>query len=102
MKKQNDTQGAWYEQQANYFNSAVGYYALELLDEAETELNKIDPSVSINSIPVLALRLGIAYSRRDWNKMKTLARQLFLLEPENPKWPYSDGYATAKIDSNQI
>jgi hypothetical protein len=46
MKNQNDGQEAWYEQQANYFDSAVGYYSLELLDEAETELNRIDPSVS--------------------------------------------------------
>ena len=31
--------------------------------------------------------------------MKGLARQLYLLEPSNPKWPFSDGYAAAKIDS---
>ena len=70
----------------------------------ETELNKIDPAISINSVSVLALQLGIAYGRKDWNKMKTLARQLFLLEPGNPKWPYSHGFATAKLiqTENQI
>jgi hypothetical protein len=88
------------QQQANYFDSAVGYYELELLDESEAELNKIDPSISVNSIPILTLRVAIAYSRRDWNKMKALSRQLHLLEPSNPKCPYSDGYAAAKIDSN--
>jgi hypothetical protein len=69
-----------------------------MLDEAEAELNKI--AVAADSVPVIALRLGIAYSRTDWHKMKAFARQLFLLEPSNPQWPYSDGFATAKIDSN--
>jgi len=32
-------------------------------------------------------------------EMKTIARNLFLLDPSNPKWPFSDGYATGKIDS---
>lgn len=104
MTNKNDVQNDWQQEQASYFDSAVGYYALELLDEAETELNKIDPAISINSVSVLALQLGIAYGRKDWNKMKTLARQLFLLEPGNPKWPYSHGFATAKLiqTENQI
>jgi hypothetical protein len=97
MKDQNDTEQDWQQQQANYFDSALGYYALGLLDEAKTELNKIDPSISINTIPILILRLAIAFSRRDWNKMKALSQQLHLLEPSNPKWPYSDGFATAKL-----
>jgi hypothetical protein len=30
--------------------------------------------------------------------MKALARRLYLVDPANPKWPFADGYATAKID----
>jgi hypothetical protein len=67
------------------------------MDEAEKELNKIDSSCVADS-PVIALKLGIAYSRKDWNEMKALARRLHLLDPLNPKWPFADGYATAKID----
>jgi hypothetical protein len=70
-----------------------------MLEEAETELSKIDTCIAHESVPVLALRLMISYSRSDWNEMKAIARHLFLLDPSNPKWPFSDGYATAKIDS---
>ncbi len=85
--------------QQKYFNAAVGYYELSMLDEAESELNKIEPCIAAQSVPVLALRLMISYSRSDWNEMKAIARNLFLLDPSNPQWPFSDGYATAKIDS---
>jgi len=32
--------------------------------------------------------------------MKALARRLHLVDPANPKWPFADGYATAKSDSD--
>jgi|ERR1700719_4564711 len=98
MKTKDDIETPLQEEHAKHFNSAVGYYELQMLDEAKTELNKIDPCVAAQSIPVLALRLAISYCRGDWNEMKTISRKLFLLDPSNPKWPFSDGYATAKID----
>ena len=99
MKTQNDVEASWQQEQAKHFNSAVGYYELGMLDEAELELNKIEPCIAAQSVPVLALRLMVSYSRSDWNEMKAIARNLFLLDPSNPQWPFSDGYATAKIDS---
>ena len=99
MKTKDHIETPWQQEQANHFNAAVGYYELSMLDEAEAELNKIDPCVAAQSVPVLALRLAISNSRNDWNEMKAIARNLFLLEPSNPKWPFSDGYATAKIES---
>jgi len=95
MKIENDIETSW----EHYFDSAVGYYELQMLDEAEAELNKLTPCDSAHSILVLALRLGISYSRCNWSEMKAIARHLFLLDPSNPHWPFSDGYATAKIDS---
>jgi len=71
----------------------------QMLDEAEAELSKIDKCIAHKSVPVLALRLMISYSRSDWSEMKAIAQHLFLLDPSNPQWPFSDGYATAKIDS---
>jgi hypothetical protein len=59
MKTQNDVQKDWEQQQANHFSSAVGYYELELFDEAETELNKIDQSAGMDAVPVIALWLNI-------------------------------------------
>ena len=95
----NDVEISSQQEQANHFNSAVGYYELGMLEESETELSKIDPSVASNSVPVLTLRLMISYSRSDWNEMKAIARNLFLLDPSNPRWPFSDGYTTAKVEA---
>jgi len=99
MKNKNDVEISWQQNQENYLNAAIGFYELSMLDEAEAELSKIDACVAAQSVPVLALRLMISHSRSDWNEMKALARRLFLLDQSNPQWPFSDGYATAKIDS---
>ena len=94
MKNQNesDIEQDW-QQQANYFDSALGYYALGLLDEAETELNKI--SAAVDAVPLLALRLNICYKRKHWRKMAAFATQLLLLDEFNPRWAYAHGFATA-------
>ena len=99
MKNKNDVEISWQQNQENYLNAAVGYYELGMLGEAELELNKINVCAAAQSVPVLALRLMISHSRSDWNEMKAIARSLFVLDPSNPKWPFSDGYATAKIES---
>ena len=98
MKNKNDVEIC---SQQKYFNAAIGYFDLQMLDEAEAELSKIDVCVAAQSVGVLALRLRIFYSRSDWNEMKAIARNLFLLDPSNPQWAFSDGYATAKIDSTE-
>jgi hypothetical protein len=99
MKAQNDVEIYLPQEQGKHFDAAVGYYELQMLDEAEAELSKINPCVAAQSVPVLALLLAISYCRGDWNKMKAIARKLFLLDSSNPKWAFSDGYATGKIDS---
>ena len=96
MKTQNDVEICW---QQKSFNAAVGYYDLQMLDEAEAELKELDPCIAAQSVPVLALLLAISCCRGDWNKMKAIARKLFLLDSSNPKWAFSDGYASAKIES---
>jgi hypothetical protein len=99
MKKQNDVELSWQETQQKYFNTAVGYYELGLIEEAEAELNKIDASVISTSISALELKLAISYCRNDWKQMKAIARNLYLLDSSNPQYPFSDGYATGRIDS---
>ena len=99
MKNKNDIEISSQQNNENHLNAAIGFYELSMLNEAEAELNKIDTCMAHESLPVLRLRLLISYSRRDWNEMKSIARNLFLLDPSNPQWPFSDGFATAKIDS---
>jgi hypothetical protein len=99
MKTENDVEILWQQDHENFLNAAIGFYELSMLDEAEADLSKIDKCIAQKSVPVLAPRLMISYSRSDWNEMKAIARHLFLLDPANPQWPFSDGYATAKIES---
>jgi hypothetical protein len=99
MKTQNEINDSWLQEHTNHFDAAIGYYELQMLDEAEAELSKINPCVAAQSVPVLALLLAISCCRGDWNKMKAIARKLFLLDSSNPKWAFFDGYATGKIDS---
>ena len=82
-----------------YRRSDITFADVAGVDEAEAELNKIEPCIAAQSVPVLALRLRICYSRSDWNEMKAIARNLFLVDPSNPQWPFCDGYETGKIDS---
>jgi hypothetical protein len=101
MKTKNEINDSWQQEHTNHFDAAIGYYELQMLDEAEAELSKIDPQVADQSLPILTLRLAIFYCRSDWCKMKDLARKLFLLDPSDPKWPFSDGYATAKLEATE-
>jgi len=97
MKAQNDLETYWLQEQAKRFETAVGYYQLQMLDEAEAELSKIDPRIAAQSVPILTLQLAIAYCRSDWNKMEDVARKLFLLDPSDPRWSFAEWYATAKM-----
>jgi len=99
MKAQNDVEIYLPQEQGKHFDTAVGYYELQMLDEAEAELSKIDPHIADQSVPILTLQLAISYCSSEWNKMKIIARKLFELDPSNSKWVYTDGYATAKIES---
>jgi hypothetical protein len=81
MKTQDDVEIYLPQEQGKHFDTAVGYYELQMLDEAEAELSKIAPHVADRSVPILTLRLAISYCRSDWCKMKDLARKLFLLDP---------------------
>jgi hypothetical protein len=94
MKDENDVEICWEQEQAN-FNAAIGYYDLEMLDEAEGELNKIDRSAAVDAVPLLALRLNICYKRKHWQKMAAFATYLLLLDEFNPRWAYAHGFATA-------
>jgi len=96
MKNLNQAEICW---QQKHFDYATGYYELGMLDDAELELNRIDACVAAQSVQVLDLRLAISYCRRDWGKMKTMARRLFLLDSSNPNWAFADGFATAEIES---
>ena len=100
MKAQNDVEIYLPQEQGKHFDTAVGYYELQMLDEAEAELSKIGPHIADQSVPILTLQLAISYCRSDWRKMKDVARKLFLLDPSDPKWPFSDGYATAKLEAD--
>ena len=75
MKTQNNVEKCWPQK---HFSAAMGFYELQMLDEAEAELSKIGPHIADQSVPILTLQLAISYCRSDWSKMKAVARKLFL------------------------
>ena len=101
MKNKNDV-GVWHYQQHKHFDAAIGYFELEMYEESEAELNQIDPSIPTESLAsVLALKIRIYYGLKNWKSMQAVARRLVALDPTEPKWKFSDAFATARVESVQ-
>src|SRR6266536_1439952 len=75
-----------------FFTAACGYVQLQMFQEANEELEKIDPF--LRAAPeVLALRIEIYRGLQKWELMSELTRRLTEFDPDNPQWPVSLAYA---------
>ncbi len=75
-----------------FFTAACGYVQLQMFQEANEELEKIDPF--LRAAPeILALRIEIYRGLQKWELMTELTRRLTEFEPDNPQWPVSLAYA---------
>jgi tetratricopeptide (TPR) repeat protein len=81
-----------------FFTAACGYVELQMFQEANEELEKIDPF--LRAAPeILALRIEIYRGLQKWELMTELTRRLTEFEPDNPQWPVSLAYATRRANS---
>jgi tetratricopeptide (TPR) repeat protein len=81
-----------------FFTAACGYVELQMFQEANEELEKIDPF--LRAAPeILALRIEISRGLQKWELMTELTRRLTEFEPDNPQWPVSFAYATRRANS---
>ena len=83
-----------------FFTAACGYVQLQMFQEANEELEKIDPF--LRAAPeVLALRVEIYQGLEKWDLMAELTGRLTEFDADNPQWPLSLAYATRRATSIQ-
>ncbi|SRR6266436_4509058 len=78
-----------------HWQTAVGYVELQMFEDANGELEKIDPF--LRAAPeILALRIEIYRGLEKWELMTELTRRLTEFESNNPQWSVSLAYATRR------
>ena len=83
-----------------FFDAACGYVQLGMLQEANTELENIDPF--LRAAPeILALRIEIYRGLKKWELMAEIAKRLSDFQPNYVQWVVSYAYATRRADSIQ-
>ncbi len=78
--------------------AAEGYLALGMCEDANSELEEIDPFC--RRLPeVLTLRLSIYQRTKRWEMAQVVAKQLTVDDASNPQWPIALAYATRRLES---
>ncbi len=81
-----------------YLTAAEGFLALGMLEDANAEIEKIDPFC--RHLPeVCAVRLSIYLRAQNWELAETLAARLRAADPANPQWHISLAYAVRRLSS---
>jgi tetratricopeptide (TPR) repeat protein len=81
-----------------YLSAAEGFAALGMFEDANGELEKIDPFC--RALPeVLAVRLAVYEGSKHWELAEVVAKKLFAQDPGNPHWAISLAYATRRLGS---
>jgi tetratricopeptide (TPR) repeat protein len=81
-----------------YLTAAEGYVALSMWQDANAELEEINPEY--RHLPeVLEVRLKIYRALEKWELMQTVARKLTQYDPDYGQWILSLAYATRRAES---
>ena len=83
-----------------YWRAAVGYVELEMFQEANDQLENIDP-FNRAAPEVLAVRIVIYQGLKKWELMGQVAKRLAEFQPDDIRWTISLAYATRRTDSIQ-
>jgi hypothetical protein len=82
------------------WRAAVGYVELQMFEDANDELEKIDPFA--RAVPeVLAVRIAVYHGLQKWELMREIAKRLVDFQPDDVQWTISLAYATRRADSIQ-
>lgn len=79
-------------------DAAIGYAELGMLDDANAELERIDP-FNRAAPEVLRVRVAIYHGLKKWDALQVVAARLVEHEPTNVQWVVSLAYATRRADS---
>ncbi len=81
-----------------HLNAAQGFCALGMYEDANAELEEIDPFC--RALPeVLEVRLHIYQGASKWELMQQIATRLAEYDPNEPQWVISWAYATRRAES---
>jgi tetratricopeptide (TPR) repeat protein len=78
--------------------AALGYTELGMFEDANTELECIDP-FNRAAPEVLAVRVAVYHGLKKWDALQVVAAQLAEYEPTNVQWTVSLAYATRRTAS---
>ena len=81
-----------------YWRAAVGYVELGMFQEANDQLENVDP-FNRAAPEVLAVRLAIYHGLKKWELMQEIAKRLAEFQPDDIQWTISLAYATRRADS---
>jgi hypothetical protein len=81
-----------------HWQAAVGYVELGTFQDANDQLEKIDP-FNRAAPEVLALRLAIYHGLKKWELMQEIAKRLADFQPDDVQWITSYAYATRRAES---
>jgi tetratricopeptide (TPR) repeat protein len=81
-----------------HWQAAVGYVELGMFQDANDQLEKIDP-FNRAAPEVLAVRLGIYHGLKKWELMREIAKRLADFQPNDIQWITSYAYATRRAES---
>ena len=84
-----------------YWQAAVGYVELGMFQDANDQLEKIDP-FNRAAPEVLATRLAIYRGLKKWELMQQIAKRLKEFQPDNAQWTISLAYATRRAYSIDV
>ena len=81
-----------------HWQAAVGYVELGMFQDANDQLEKIDP-FNRAAPEVLAVRLAIYHGLNKWELMRNIAKRLADFQPDDIQWITSYAYATRRAAS---
>src|SRR4030095_88246 len=81
-----------------HWQAAVGYVELGMFQDANDQLEKIDP-FNRAAPEVLAVRLGIYHGLKKWELMREMPKRLADFQPNDIQWITSYAYATRRAES---
>lgn len=81
-----------------HWQAAVGYVELGMFQDANDQLEKIDP-FNRAALEVLEVRLAIYHGLKKWELMREIAKRLADFQPNDIQWITSYAYATRRAES---
>jgi hypothetical protein len=80
------------------WQAAVGYVELSMFDQANEELEKIDP-FNRAAPEVLAVRVATYHGLKKWDLLQVVAQRLAEFDVQNVDWVVPYAYATRRVES---